>query len=385
MIADLFAADTLTAAADAVRNPRPPKPPAPKGSSWSDVYRLATGAVEAGAQVLASTAEVVGGAAQVLGAYPEMFGPLPMTPAQRKGADDSRDKLLRDGVDMNNEVGDALRSAGQSYRPDPQTASTAETLIHGFARGATKIIGGAVAGGAPGIFAASAEEANTAAEDLRQQGVPFEARAKAGAVQGGGMALAALPLVGQTLPQTAALFLAGGPGGFMAQQALTREILRDAGQDKVAEQYDPFDPVGLAMSTLIPGGFTAYAVRGQRAARRAAGPTQQQAAQVAAPAMPPEVVDAAMVSNLVQRNDSQRAPMDEVTAARILDLQPAPDAAAPALKPAASEELAVAPEAAAPRIEPEAQPPMDLAAQERELVDLRKRDAVLTKLLECMQ
>ncbi|MFX6949717.1 hypothetical protein ABTH81_21820, partial [Acinetobacter baumannii] len=56
------------------------------------------------------------------------------------------------------------------------------------------------------------------------------------------------------------------------QQAATRSILQNAGYDKIAEQYDPFDPVGLAVATLIPAGFGAYASRGLRGARPVAAP-----------------------------------------------------------------------------------------------------------------
>ena len=100
----------------------------------------------------------------------------------------------------------------------------------------------------------------------------------------------------------------------MAQQALTRQILRDAGHDQIAAGYDPFDPVGLAVASLIPAGFTAYGLRGQVKAARAkaaadfnAGPVPSEPTPVAAavadaykpalPRIPPEVVDAAMVQN----------------------------------------------------------------------------------------
>ncbi|HAV37456.1 MAG TPA: transglycosylase, partial [Massilia sp.] len=74
----------------------------------------------------------------------------------------------------------------------------------------------------------------------------------------------------RTLAQTAGLVAAGGPGGFIAQQAASKAILENAGYDKLADQYDPFDPVGLAVSTLVPSAFGAYAMRGARA--RAANP-----------------------------------------------------------------------------------------------------------------
>lgn len=314
-------------AVEALRSRLPEKSAPPqKASVWRQIVNTGTaaprGIVSAAAEVAGSVAEAVGGFGQVLGAYPEAFGYSP-TGQARQQADDARTKLLREGVGMNNDVGDALRSAGASYRPDPVTSNVAEQVLYGFARGASKVVGGAVVGGPIGIGAAALEEANTQSEELRQQGVPFGPRVAAGAVQGAGLGLAALPLVGTSLAQTAGLYLLGGPGGFMAQQALTREILQNAGQESAAAQFDPFDPVGLAVATLLPAAFTAYGLRGQRMQRAADSlPPLEQAegrAPVDAPpaaepvpsdlspiaqaarAYPTEVVDAAMVAHLAER------------------------------------------------------------------------------------
>ena len=54
----------------------------------------------------------------------------------------------------------------------------------------------------------------------------------------------------------------------MIQNAATREILKNADYSKLAEQYDPLDPVGLTLSTLLPLGFGALAMRGGRAKAR---------------------------------------------------------------------------------------------------------------------
>ena len=87
--------------------------------------------------------------------------------------------------------------------------------------------------------------------------------------RGAGLALAALPAAGQTLAGTAGLYLAGGPGGYVAQQALTRQILDGAGYDKLADRYDPLDPVGLALSGLVPLPFAAVGYRNARAGQAA--------------------------------------------------------------------------------------------------------------------
>lgn len=284
------------AAAAAPEYIAPPKPE-PKFNAWGVATAVPRGMAEAGMQVLGSVADIGAGLAYYR---------------------DTPTKDMQAGIPaeaFSSDLGDSLRARGREFRPDPLTASTAEELLFGFARGASKIVGGALAAGPAGVVAAGAEEAMTQSDELRRQGVGLEARNKAGMVQGAGLGLAALPLVGQTLKATAALYVAGGPGGFMAQQALTREILRNAGQDQIAAQFDPFDPVGLAVASLIPAGFAAWGIRGQRmaAAAKAAedfrtGPVPSDVSPVAdavRQAYSPEVVDAAMVSHLVER--TQRA------------------------------------------------------------------------------
>lgn len=317
MIDDLFSADTEAAARDRIARPLPPKPVETKFSAWRAITAPARGVTEAAAQVLGSTAEVLGGFGQVLGAYPEAAGYNP-TGAARQQADAQRQRLLTDGVDMSNDVGDALRDAGRSYRPDPTTAHAAEQVIYGFSRGAAKVVGGAMLAGPAGIGAVGIEEGMSAADDLRLQGVDLGTRTKAGVVQGAGLALAALPLVGQTKLATASLYAAGGPGGFVAQQALTREILQGAGYEKIGAQFDPFDPVGLAVATLLPAGFAAYGLRQQKLQRAVDSlpelPPRADAAPPADPATP-----APFPSRPSAIADAVRAyPTEAVDAARVV-------------------------------------------------------------------
>jgi hypothetical protein len=223
-------------------------PPKPKTSAWADVGSALTavprGVAEAGAQVMGTAADLAHAA--------RVFRDTPSKDMKAKG-------LPVDAY--SSDLGDALRDRGREFRPDPETASTAEQVLYGFARGATKIVAGAVAAGPAGVLAAGAEEAFTQADELKRQGVDVDTRGKAGLVQGAGLALAALPAAGTTIKSTLALYAAGGPGGFVAQQALTREILQSAGYDKIGLGFDPFDPVGLAVASLIPAGFAAYGFR----------------------------------------------------------------------------------------------------------------------------
>lgn len=280
-ILDLHADAAVDAAVSAPKVA--PEPAAPKFSAWSAIPRgLAVAAGEIGATL-----------SDAAGAMDYM----------RRA-----ERLPRSGLPpeaLSSEMGDTVRSYWKEYKPDPQTAGVAEQVLFGAARGMSKVALGAMIGGAPGIVAAGAEEMVTVSDDLRLQGVDMQTRTQAGLVQGGGLAMAALPLLGSTLAQTAGLYVLGGPGGFMAQQALTREILRSGGYDQLAEQYDPLDPVGLAVSAVVPAVFAGVGIRGQRIeARRAAdaalvaGPLPSEPVPVAAAArqvFAPEVQDAARV------------------------------------------------------------------------------------------
>jgi hypothetical protein len=281
-ILDLHGDDLMAAASRYVK----PLAPEPKFSAWSTLTAVPRGAAEAVLQVSASATE------------------LAQAPVRRRGLESA------DGA-MSNDFSEVFRQAGRDLRPDPETGHAAEQLIYQFARGATKIVAGAVAAGPAGVVVAGLEEANTQADELKRQGVDLQTRAGAGLAQGAGLALAALPVVGQTLRQTAALYVAGGPGGFVAGQALTREILQRGGYERIGSQFDPLDPVGLAVSALVPAVFAGVGIRGQRAAAAAkaaedfrTGPVPSEptaTASAAREALSPEVVDAARVAFAVER------------------------------------------------------------------------------------
>lgn len=284
---NIGADQTASAAPDYI----PPRP-AEKGNAWAGAVRGFASGVPAAIGEAAATAVEFG------------------TAIYRRGMEDRSIFDVPDSY-WQNDFADSLRREAQSYKPDPATASTAEEILFGLSRGVTKIGVGAFMGGPAGVALAGAEEANTQSEEMRAAGVTDRAaRRQAAAAQGAGLALAALPLVGQTAKATAALYFAGGPGGFVSQQALTREILSNAGFDKQAAQYDPLDPVGLALSALIPLPFVAAGVRGQRLAAKAQAeqrmldgpiPSEQTPTASAAQAYSPEVVDAARVAYAVEQ------------------------------------------------------------------------------------
>jgi hypothetical protein len=231
----------------------------------------------------------------------------------------------------------------RSLRPDPATASAAENVVFGLTRGLTKAVGSVVAlGPAAGAVAFGGSEAGVTYEDLTRQGVDPATAGKAAAVSGVvNAASVVLPMAGPTLKATAGLYLAGGPGAFMAQQAATRAILEHADYGELAKQYDPLDPLGLTLSTLIPLPFAAHGARAVIKAREVGAPkpgtappsperTPVDTTAPAGPALSRESLDAVMTHNLTLARDVADARAAEVLprAGEVVPIQSLADFAA---------------------------------------------------------
>ena len=283
----------------------PPEPPKPRErSAWSVVPRVVGSAA---ASVLGSVADV----AKAFGAASAQTmesDPLAVIAVgrdrTRAGAEEGR-RQIAEGEEFISGPGESFRAVRRDLRPDPATASTAERLVFGVGEPLLTLIGGALTMGPAGLVAAGAQQGMQQADDLREQGVDRTTRAKVGTLTAGAtVAGAALPLAGSTLARTAGLYALGGPGAFVAQQAATREILRQADYAEIAEQFDPTDPLGLAISALVPLPFAAYGAARNIRAMRAPKPAPD-AASAAEPVVPPEVADAAMVQNITTLSDAQ--------------------------------------------------------------------------------
>lgn len=279
--------------------PEPPKPPPGRWNGWSAPLRgLAAGAAEVGA----FAADAAKGYGQIMSAGgTERAGGMfsSQTEEERRESELQRFKLSTDGVDTTSEVGTALRDVSRDYRPDPATAGLAERLAFDLTRFLGKAVGYSVLGaGVPGAVALGADEAMTVSDDLMRQGVDKDTRMQAGTVAGVAAAAGVvLPVAAAgSIPKTIGLWALGGPGAFIAQQAATREILADADYAELSTQYDPLDPVGLLVSSLVPAGFAAWAVRGARV--KPVAPITP-----ARPALTPEQVDAVMTHNLTLARD----------------------------------------------------------------------------------
>lgn len=325
-----------TAALDARdRLPLPPPKPEPKGSAWSAIPRAVAGAA---AQMFGQAEQAL----QIRGMEERRAADDPIR-IEREKSQRARDELSAAAIDYE-----------RSLRPDPSTASTAEQVVYGLTKGLTKAIGSvATFGPAAGAGVFGGSEAAAAYDDLTREGVDSATAGKAAAVAGVVNAAGVLlPMAGPTLKATAGLYAIGGPGSFMAQQALTREILNRANYSDIAAKYDPFDPVGLSLSALIPLPFAgAGALRNIRAAKAAkatdvapmATPAVPDAVPVASVAdtvpvaepvraaetapepVPQEAIDAAMVHNLTVLQDAAEAARVADMPARAPEAMPAQD------------------------------------------------------------
>lgn len=329
MLGDLYQSDVDTALDTlAATPPERPKPVA-KWNGWSAPLRgITAGAAEAGAFL----ADTLKGYGQVMGATGTqsaggMFSV--QSDAEKRDTELQRFKLDTGAVDTTSGVGTALRDVARDYRPDPSTAGLAERLTFDLTRFLGKAVGYTVAGaGVPGAVALGADEAMVTADDLARQGVDQQTRMKAGAVAGVSAAAGVLLPVAApgSVAKTVGLWALGGPGAFVAQQQATREILGQADYKQLAEQYDPLDPVGLLVSSLVPAGFAAHALHGARVkAAPGAKPVPEVKTEPAAPALTPEQVDAVMTHNLTLARDVHEASRPPDVHAKPAEARPAPD------------------------------------------------------------
>lgn len=270
MIDTIYQDQTDQVLQDRVDRPLPP-PASPGRGFWVSVGHTAAAPVvgiAAGATESAGFgADQLGAFGQITAAYATQADPArlvdPLTKPEQEQSAEAR-QAVQSGEAFSTPLGTSLRATARDMTPDPHASNAAERLLFGFAKFGTKALGYTALGGpVPGAVLTAADEATAEADRLKAEGVDAITRMKAGAVQGIGAGLGVvMPMAGKTVAQTIGLVAAAGPGTYIAQQAATRAILRDANYKDIAEQYDPFDPVALAVSTLVPAGFGALHMRG---------------------------------------------------------------------------------------------------------------------------
>jgi hypothetical protein len=252
------------------RQKRPVAPPRQQSgfSVWNTIKAPVVGAGAGAVESGGFAADVLSAFGQVQGGYGAQADPsLLLSPEEmqkRRDEGEEARQQVASGEAFSSSVGTGLRVTARNLMPDPVTSNAVEQTLFQIGRFGTKAVGYSVLGGpVVGGVLTGGDEALTEADRLKAQGVDIETRTKVGAVSGvAAGAGVVLPVAGRTIAQTAALVVAGGPASYIAQQAASREILKNADYTKIADQYDPFDPVGLAVSTLVPAGFGAFAARG---------------------------------------------------------------------------------------------------------------------------
>ncbi|HWK72178.1 MAG TPA: lytic transglycosylase domain-containing protein [Burkholderiaceae bacterium] len=278
MIDAMFQSEIDQTLDDRVARPLPER--APSRGFWSAAGGVAAApfkgaGVGLGLEVPASMADLGGtfGALNLASEVPQgvsMLADLTSGDVPDQARRDAQSRILS-GEAFSTELGTGLRVKARSFAPDPATSNMAEQLLFGLGRFGGKAVGySLLMGPAGGALMMGVDEGMTEADRLKAEGVDIQTRTKVGVATGISSAVAVrLPVSGRTTRQTIGYVAAGGPGGFIAQQAASKSILENAGYNKIADQYDPFDPVGLAVSTLVPVGFGAYALRGVRARQQA--------------------------------------------------------------------------------------------------------------------
>lgn len=277
--AEMFPGETSAALADRAANPVPL--PAPKRSTWAELGDF--------------LAAPFTGSAQGVNESLRVFNRLSSFGSARRNDTPARtnDTMRRAEAAAVAEIDDGLRSNVDYWKLDPMTTGWATNYLHDAFRVVTKFAGYSLAGGAPAaVVGTGIDEGSTSYMSLRDQGVDPMTAAKVGGVHGAVTAVTAgIAPVGSTPLRSAILVGVSGPGAFMAESALSREILQSADYPQLAATFDPFDSLGLALS-LVPGAAVATGVHAARARNAARAEPPASPPKVAPP---PEMVDAAHV------------------------------------------------------------------------------------------
>lgn len=233
-----------------LKNPGPAPAPSSFGL-WGFLAAGAKGPASGGLESIASGADFLSMFAAPAAAT---FGAMDYSGVvDQQGVEQARQRVIK-GNSFDPTAGDILRRKADEFAPNPETSSHADQVVHGLTRGLSKAVGDAVTlGPLAGPVAFGIDEGNNAGQRLRMDGVDSATAAKVGAVTGIASALGAgIPIGGSTIAKTAALVATGGPATFMAQEALSKRILAEAGYNDQASLHDPLDPLGLSLS-LAPG------------------------------------------------------------------------------------------------------------------------------------
>lgn len=181
-------------------------------------------------------------------------------------------KLSRDTIGQMGEssVARQFRERAESYTPDPASVGLAGQITHGVLSSLIKAGAYAVTAGpaAPALF--GADLGINRAQELGDKGVDGGTAAAAGVVTGVASAVGMrLPAaMGATRLQSAALGGVVNPALNVAEIGGIHAMLEAADYESIAAQYQPFDPVNLAVAAVTGAAFGAGFHRGKPGAPR---------------------------------------------------------------------------------------------------------------------
>lgn len=295
---------------------RPPVADEPQSfNAWSFMAAGAKGVPRGGLQGAGSVSDLLSGFGTALAATnPSGEGMFSTGTDSEKAQAGQASARLAAGQAFDPAAGNALRRKANEFAPDPQSSSKADQVINGLATGVTKAATAiTLMGPLPGAAAFGAGEANNTYRELIEKGVDEDTAMKVAGVTGVASGVgAAIPVGGATVAQTMGLVLASGPATFVAQEKLSHDILEKAGYKDEASLHNPTDPLGLALSTVIPFAFGAAHVAGIKSKAKA----------------PEAIKTEADVKDAVQLNPAEQSASDafERSATNIAELRMAIDA-----------------------------------------------------------
>lgn len=177
-------------------------------------------------------------------------------------------KVQRETIEQmgNSPVARGFREKAKDFAPDPAAVGTAGQIAHGVLSTVSKAAAYSTTGPAgPVLF--GADLGINRAQELSDQGVDGGTAALAGTVtavaSAVGMRLPAA--MGATRLQSAAIGGVVNPALTVAEVGGIHALLQHADYDKIAAQYDPFDPVTLAISSITGAAFGGAFHRGKAA------------------------------------------------------------------------------------------------------------------------
>lgn len=254
MIDQMFQSEITKNLDDQQRRPGPVV--APQLSTFQNVGAGAGGFVAGPLQAAAAYTDIGAG----IGQTTQRLGLRPVNDSGLMTADDfdsaaEQQNAAAGEVNWNSPIGPALRTKAKDFMPDPQSTGKAGMILGSLSDFASQAVPLAFAGPA-GLVALGAARGVQKAEDLKEQGVDVNTRTAAGAVSGAlDAASMLLPMTGATRVAAAVKGAAGGAGLSIVQTEAEKLILQSGGYDKMASTYDPFDPVSIALSALVPAAF----------------------------------------------------------------------------------------------------------------------------------